>query len=195
MRSCYNLNGITGNHNSKETESCFHFSCLPQLCPGISAHTVHWVQTPSTLYLGATLADVYRTNVLSLLLCVCRSFNIWMFSSCCENTKWLMLCLGSAAWARYWQTGNPWTVLTPILLCDSYFNWLSDISVLPFIRTCTAGMLYCWQSTLIGFIFVIPQTHCLMKWFKLFETRKCFGVVFYTDVYIETNHCNNCNSF
>lgn len=140
-------------------------------------------------------AAVYRTDVLSLLLCVCCSFNIWMFSSRYENTKWLILCLGSAAWARYWQTGNPWTALTLILFCDSYFNWFSNISVLSCIRKRTIDVLYCWQSTLIGFIFFILQTHCLMKWLKLFEMQKCLGVVFYTDVYIETNHCNNCNSF
>lgn len=39
----------------------------------------------------------YRTNFLSLLLCVCHSFNIWMFSSHCRNTKQLILYLGSTA--------------------------------------------------------------------------------------------------
>lgn len=120
-------------------------------------------------------AAVYRTDVLSLLLCVCRSFNIWMFSSRYENTKWLILCLGSAAWARYWQTGNPWTALTLILFCDSYFNWFSNISVLSCIRKRTIDVLYCWQSTLIGFIFFYSANALFDEVAKIVWNAKVFG--------------------
>lgn len=56
-------------------------------------------------------------------------------------------------------------------------------------------MLYCWQSTLIWIFFYNSANALFDEVVKIVRNAKVFWVVFYTDVYIETNHCNNCNSF